>query len=79
MVPVSGVFVVGIIAGADNILCNVHVCRLQDNTEANIWTFGFWALDGDFGSKWGRKILTDEYSSRIHVSCVLQRICCLLL
>jgi len=47
-------------------------CRLQDNTEANIRTFVFWSLDGNYGSKWCRKILTDEYSGRIHVSSVLQ-------
>jgi len=51
----------------------LYTCRFQDNTEASIWTFVFWSLDGNYGSKWGRKILTDKYSSRIHVSSVLQQ------
>jgi len=49
-----------------------NACRLQDNTEANIWTFAFWSLDSNYGSKWGRKIIADEYSCWIHVSSVLQ-------
>lgn len=45
-------------------------CRLQDDTEADIRTFVFWSFDSNYGSKRGRKILTDERSGGIHVSCI---------